>query len=177
MHVALDRTGVVGLDVDRAEGRPVAAVEPLEERVDRRCERQLDGREPPALVHRARIAVRREDFELEHVGALRSKLGCGLADELVRDALPACLGPHVKKVEEAEAVAGLRRDGETDVVGEQDDVLADRLLQLAQVLLRVVVVPFGVGDFHVEGVPQLAHECEIVGGCVANHWRRCASKR
>ena len=135
------------------------------------------GREAPALVHRARIAVRCEHLELEHLDAPRAQLLRGLAHELVRDALAARLGPHVEHVEHASALTGLRRDGETDIVGEQDDVLADRLLQLAQVLVGVVVAPFGVGDLLVERVPELAHEREIVGGCVANHGMRCASNR
>ncbi len=178
VDVALDRAGVVGLHVDRAERRARRLVaEPLDERFDRRRERQLDGCEAPALVDRACVAVRREHLELECAHALRTQLLCNFADELVRDALATRLGAHVEDVEHADALTGLRGDGEADVVGEQDDVLADCLLEFAEVVLGVVVAPRRLGKLPFERVPELAHEREIVSGCGTNHGARCASNR
>jgi starch synthase len=80
-------------------------------------------------------------------------------------------------LEHADAITDGHCDRESDVVGEQDDLLADRLLHLAQVLGGIAVAPLGIGHLRVEGVPELTHEREIVSGCGANQGMRCASNR
>jgi hypothetical protein len=164
--------------VDRPERRAFrGSREPLHEPVDRRGERQLDGREAPTLVHGTRRAVRRKHLELDHVGTALAQLRGCFAHELGSDTAPARLGPHVDDVEEPSALALFRRDGKTNVVSEQDDILADRSLERAGVVFRVVVTPLGVRDLGFEGTPQLAHEREVVGGRGPDHGMRCASSR
>src|SRR5581483_3604128 len=82
---------IVRLDVDEAERRPLGRRETLLELIERGAERQLDRLEAPALVDRARLAVRREHLELEHLHSLLAESSRDLANELGREAAPSRL--------------------------------------------------------------------------------------
>ena len=116
-------------------------------------------------------------LELQHVRAELAEPCRGRAHEIRRDASPAGGRPDVDDVEKAEPRSTLRRDRETDIVGEEHDVVVDRALERGQILLAVVVVPLGVGHLGLERAPQLAYERQILGGGSANHGTRRASSR
>ena len=182
VHGALHGAAVVGLDVDRAEGRAGRARhDPLRERVERCGERQLDGDEPPALVDGPRGLVRREHLELEHLGAVRAQARGRLAQELGGDAVPARGAAHVEHVEEAELRTRLRRDRETEglpvLLGEEHDPVAHTAFERGEVVVAVALPPRRVGDLGLELEPELADEREVVGGRWADHGTRCASRR
>jgi hypothetical protein len=113
--------------------------------------------------------------------ATTSQARCGLAHERLGDTPPARLRSDVEDVDEAEPRALSHRDHQADggtvVLGEQHDALADRTLELGEILGRVVVVPLCLGDLDVELVHELAHELQVFGGGGADHGTRCASRR
>jgi hypothetical protein len=87
------------------------------------------------------------------------------------------LRPDIDDLEEAEPLAPPARNCESVVVREQDDLLPNRLLEPGEILGEVILAPRLVRDLLVEGLPQLAHERQVVGGRGADHGlRNCASR-
>jgi hypothetical protein len=94
-----------------------------------------------------------------------------------RDPLAPRFGPDVDDIEEPEPRALPRRDGEADLVGEQDDVVEHRLVERRDVLVAVGVAPLRVRDLCLECEPELANERQIVGCGLADHGVRWARRR
>ena len=175
--VPLDLLDVVGLDVDEAERRPVGRRKPLLELCERRPEREFDRLESPAVIDRTRLGVRREHLELEHLHAAFTHLSGDLAHELRRKAAPPRFGPDIDDVEEAEPLPLPLRDREAVLACEQDDLVADRVLEPSKVLGKVVLAPRLVRNLRIERLPQLADERQVVGGGGTDHGVRYWARR
>jgi hypothetical protein len=114
--------------------------------------------------------------ELEHLDAEWAQTRRDFAHELGGDAVATGFRPHVERREEADALARLLRDRESDhaaILGEQDEVVAYARVEV----VGVAVAPLGLLDLVLEREPQLADEGEIVGCRGADHGTRWASRR
>ena len=182
LHRALDGADVVRLHVHRSERRAGETRETLLERRDLRTEIELHGREPPALVDRPRLLVRRKHVELEHLDALRFESRDQFADELGGDTAAPCTRTHVKTGEIADARAGFLGDRETYrfvvALREQDmPPLAEAALDLREILFGVVVAMRRVLELVHELAKELPDDRQVCVGGFADHGMRCESKR
>jgi len=84
--------------------------------------------------------------------------------ELRRKAAPPRFRPDVNDVEEAEPLPLPLRDREAVLACEQDDLVADRVLEPSKILGKVVLAPRLIGNLRIEGLPQFADERQVVGG-------------
>ncbi len=170
----LDGVHVVGLDVDRAEGRRLLPPEPRLEIRDAPGHDHHLVRETPALVQRARDRVGSDDLEVELLDALLAERGQHLAHELGRDSAPALTLPDEEVAQRAEAGRAAPGEREADrsavvVEGEEHDPVGQDLADLGELLLEVVrTLVRRRRHLVVELPPELRDRVVVVGRRAAN---------
>ena len=168
--------------MDEAERRPVRRRQALLELADRRSELQLDRLKSPAGVRRAGALVRSEHSDLDHLRAGLAHLRHEASGQLDSDASSTRGRANEETAQLGDARSGHVAEGDPDrlaalVLGDPGRARLGQLVDLLELLVRVLVAPRRVLDLLPPLEPEPVQDLAVGGRGLADHGvKNCASK-